>query len=292
MAIGWLIFILLSAVFSSIATIYKKKALLKEHATEFSAVFKIFQILFLLCLIPFLNINLHLPIRIYLFVYLLSLGVTIQNIFTSKALRHMEISTVIPLHNLQPLFTVFAAIAFLNEKLTPKHFLGIFIILIGAYILEVEHHLRHLTQPIKKLLKSKYVSYLILAFGVAAIKNAGEKYAISQLTPITLLLLIYIFTTANLLLIHSILYDGIRGIIKGIKKCGGNICMASIFANLSNLAYFFALSAAYLSYVITIKRFSAVLTTIAGGKFFHEKHLIQKTIACLIMIAGIILVLT
>jgi len=292
MAVGWILFILASALFGSIATIYKKKALLKEHATEFSVVFKIFQIAFLLCFIPFLKINFDLPIRIYLIVYLLSLGVAIQNILTSKALRHMEISTVIPLHNLQPFFTVIAALLILGEKLTLKHFAGIFTLLVGAYILEIDHHPKDFLQPIKKLFKSKYVSYLILAFVVAAVKNTGEKFAISKLTPTTLLLLIYVFTTINLFVVHTIMYDGVRGILKGIKKSGGNVCMASIFANLSNLAYFFALSSAYLSYVITIKRFSAVITTIAGGRFFHEKHLLQKTVACCIMILGIILMLT
>ncbi len=47
----------------------------------------------------------------------------------------------------------------------------------------------------------------------------------------------------------------------------------------------------YISLVIPIKRMSAFFVTAVGGKVFHEKNLVQRTIACVIMLAGAFLVI-
>jgi len=56
------------------------------------------------------------------------------------------------------------------------------------------------------------------------------------------------------------------------------------------LAQMQAIQLAYAGLVIAIKRMSAFFVVLIGGEIFHEKNLLRKSIACLIMIGGAALI--
>jgi len=45
------------------------------------------------------------------------------------------------------------------------------------------------------------------------------------------------------------------------------------------------------SLVIPIKRMSTLISTVVGGELFGEEHLLRKSVACLVMIAGAYLII-
>ena len=47
-----------------------------------------------------------------------------------------------------------------------------------------------------------------------------------------------------------------------------------------------AIQLAFAGLVIAVKRMSAFFVVLIGGELFHEKNLLRKSIACLIMLAG------
>jgi uncharacterized membrane protein len=288
---NWYIFALLSAVFGALAMIFEKKTLFKEHATEFSTILKLFEILLMIFIIPFLTINLKLPLKTMLLILLLSFAVAITNILTSKSFRHMEMSKVVPLYNLTPLFVLVLAFILLKEELTPIHLIGVLILLIGTYVLEADHHIKDISAPFKKIIHSKYMIIFMVALVISAVETVGEKYVIASTDPATLLFLIYLFTAFILTVIHTFLYDDINGLITGFKKHGKGIFLVAVFATLSNLTWFYAISASFVSLVLPIKRTSTLFATIGGGSFFKEKHLLQKSIACIIMVAGAVIII-
>ena len=288
---NWYLFALLSALFGAASMIFKKKTLFKEHATEFSTVLKIFETILMLFLIPFLGIHLAMSLPTLLFIILISAAVAAINIMTSKSFRHMEMSKVVPLYNITPLFVLVLAFVLLGEELTYVHLIGVLILLAGTYMLEADHHIKDVSAPFKKLVHSKYMIILVVALVISAFETVGEKFIIAQTDPVTLLFLIYLFTAFILTVYHTMAYDGISGVVNGFKKHGKGIFLVAIFATLSNLAWFYAISASFVSLVLPLKRTSTLFATIGGGRFFKEKHLMQKSIACAVMIVGVVLIL-
>jgi len=289
--INWYVFAILSAFFGALSMIYKKKTLFKEHATEFSTILKIFELVLMVFLLPFLGFKIGMSFNTLIFIYLISVAVAAINIMTSKSFRHMEMSRVVPLYNLTPLFVLILAFFILREKLTHMHLIGVLVLLVGTYILEADHNIKRLSEPFRKIVHSRYMIIFIIALVISAFETIGEKYIIANTNPVALLFFIYLFTGFNLTVYHTIMYDGFDGIIKGIKKSGKGIFLVAVFATLSNLAWFYAISISFVSLVLPIKRTSTLFATIGGGKFFKEKHLLQKSIACIIMIIGAILII-
>lgn len=287
----WYLFALLSAFFGALAMIFKKKTLFKEHATEFEAILKIFELILTAFLIPFIGISIGISHKTLIFIYLLSVAAAATNIMSSKAFRHMEISRVVPLYNLSPLFVLILAFILLKEKISSMHLLGVLVIIVGMYILEADHSIRDISAPFKKLIHSRYMIIFITAIAISSFGTIGEKFIISKTNPVALLLFIYLFTAFNLTVYHTVMYDGFDGLVKGIKKSGKNIFFVAIFSVLCSLAWFYAISLSLVSLVLPLQKTSTLIATVGGGKLFKEKHLMQKAVACIIMIIGCLLVI-
>jgi len=289
--VQWYVFAIISAIFLGIAEILRKKALLKEHAMEFAAVYKIFELAIIIFLIPFVGVHLRISAETFILVYAISLIGTLAYLISTKSLRHTPISSVIPLSNIEPLFIVILAFIFLGEQISFLQFAGILALAAGVYALQVDHKLSDFKTPFKKIYESKYTRMFILAVLLTAVGSLGEKYVIGSTDAITLLFLIYLFTAINFTVLLAMFHDGFKGIKHGIKNAGASIFLVAFFATLSNLAYFKALSIAWVSLLIPIYRTGTIIATIAGGRFFKEEHLLQKSIACAIMTAGAVLVI-
>jgi hypothetical protein len=64
----------------------------------------------------------------------------------------------------------------------------------------------------------------------------------------------------------------------------------SIFAIGARFAQAFAIKVAYVGLVVAVKRFASLVTTIIGRELCHEKNIMRKAGACLIIIFGMIMV--
>jgi len=84
---------------------------------------------------------------------------------------------------------------------------------------------------------------------------------------------------------------GFKNIKKVAKTQGLQIFGAAAITMITIFFLYTALeTAASVGIVVAIFRLRSLVTTIEGGKFFHETQLLKKSIACTIMIIGAILV--
>jgi len=286
----WVLYALLSAIFLSISEIFQKKGLFKEHAMEFNVAKFSFSFLLLLVLIPFVDFNI--PIVVWLiFLFSVTLG-AIGNLYRSKAYKHMEISSVAPFFNLSPAFVAVIAFFILGEQITGKQISGIIVLIIGAYVLEVDHNIHNLLGPIKKIIRSKYLHYIflvLLLFGFCAIID--KKLITDYLDPFQMLFLASLFLVLNYFSMSFFSY-GFKGIKDSFKKGKKEAFLSAFFWNIEIFFCYMALSLQLVSLVIPIKRLSTLFTTIGGGTIFKDKGLHLKVIACIIMFAGAYLVVS
>ena len=278
----WILYALLAAVFSAIATIFRKKTLLKEHSITFLAANKLFQLIIVLVLIPFINFNITLSL-IALLAVIAVLNME-SDIFWTKALKRLDISIAAPLTNLSPAFVVILAYFMLNERITLLQILGVILIVGGAYVLEANHgfNFKNVYNQIKK---SRYSIILFFSLLIGAFSAIGERYILGNkfINPIDMLFFFYLFTT---ILVLSIQFNNDTN-FKKIKET----IVTSVAGVLTTGFYYLAVSSAYVSLVLPILLISTLLITVIGGGFFKEKRLLKKAIACIIMLIGVFLII-
>lgn len=279
----WWFFAIGAAVFGAVREIFRKKGTQREHSMEFAVTRSTLAAIFGLLLIPFMTFKYD--IRAVMIIYFVSILGSIGIYLTTKSLKHADISEVTPLHNLTPGFLAVLAFLLLGESLSLMQAAGIVLLVIGSYVLETDH--RGFWISFVRHMKSRYVDYAIIASLIFAITALMEKYVINVYTlPFDFLFLLWIFISLNFIFISSIMHDGIFGIRHCLRLKFKEVTLTAFFSFLSNAFYVYALSLAYVSLVIPIRRLSTLITVIVGGELFHEDALLRKSIACAIMILG------
>lgn len=284
----WFLYALLSAIFLSLSEIFQKRGLFKEHALDFNLLKYFFSFLMALFLLPFISFDI--PLVVWLFVLLVTLIGAVGNLYRAKAYKHMDISSVAPFFNLSPAFVAIIAFFFLGETLSINQFFGIIILIAGAYILEVDHNVHSLTTPLKKLLKSRYIHYILFVLTLLGFGSIIDKKIInSYLTPIQFLFLAALFISFHFFTFSLFKY-GFKGIKEIFKKGKKDAFFSALFWMLEIFFYLKALSLQLVSLVVPIKRLNTLFTTIGGGAIFRDKGLYLKAIACIIMLFGAYLI--
>lgn len=293
MAFTWLIFALLTAILASISSMVEKKTLFKQHALEFSATLSVYT---LILSIPFwfLADLKSLSLEAIGYIYLGSLLGAVAFLLITKALRHIEISLTSPFLVFEPAMVAMFAAILLGEKITTLQILGISVLVIGAYILTSHEH-DHFFEPFKHIFRSKYIKFILLALVIYALDSIIDKKIVGApadggfgVSVWTFLALVHFFLALNFAVMMIIFADGFHGIRKGLKTGGWLVFMVGTFTIGYRLSQIYAISlpGVMVSLVIPIKRLSALFSTIIGGELFREKHLLRKSLACLIMLIG------
>lgn len=288
--IPWYVYAFFSVVLGTFFIIYRKKSLENVHSMNFESVRTLSVALFGLLLIPFIDFSIF-SWKIIGIVYIVSLLGCGGILFFSKAIKHNQISLIYPLVNIKPVFVVILAYIFLAEKVAIIQMVGIFIILISAYLLESNHHLSDFLMPFKNLMLSKDNLYFLISIILLSITSILDKYVISNhLDIFSYFFIIWIFIAINFNAVHIIKY-GFKDTVYCIKKLR---YLPFIVGFLSFGANFLALKALSLTYVSLLTPFM-MLTTLSvvffGGRFFHEKYLLFRTVISIIMLVGVYLVI-
>lgn len=290
MAMLWVFLILGSAILHAIASIMNKKIMQHEHALEYGALKSSFGLL-LIFAFPFIELGYSL--QTYLMIYGISLIATFGVLYYLKSIRHGDLSVVMPLMNLTPLFLLVVASVLLGEKVGPLALVGIFLLIIGTYFLQIgASKAKNFIAPIKTMLSSKHSLYMILVAIVFSLTATLEKGILNEgINAISLAVIIRFMMSVNFLAFDFIKY-GTSQLFPDIKRDGKRAFLVSVLdIGMISLQYIaLSLPGVLVSLVIPIKRLSTLFSTIAGGRMFHEKHLGVKIISCVVMLAGVVLI--
>ena len=290
--ISWVIFALLAAIFTALANIARKQGLKQEHALEFATTRSILAAFMALLFIPWVDFSI--PGRMIAVMVFIGFLASFGLIFITKSYRHLGVSDVAPMTNLSPFFILLFATTLLGETITSLQLAGIGLVLFGAYVLQVDHHLKDLTYPFVKIWKSKYHHYVLFGLLIYAVTATLDKFVINNLiatghgnnVQFTLLFFIWISMALTLSLITTVQF----GFIREVKHAWHNgwkwIALSSFFVLASSIFHYKAISLAFVSLVIPVKRLSTLFETAIGGELFHEKGLALKIVSCIIMIVG------
>ncbi len=283
---SWVALTIASAVFLTIQRIIQKKVLKKEHASEYLTTFGVFAWIFLL---PFIGkVDFTLSANVWILLAVKSILLSYSWLMITRAYKHMEVSLVEPLKNISPLFLLLFAAILLGELPTGMQVFGIFLILFGGYLLESMLHPSLMNNPFK-IFRGKYINYLLLAALITGISGVFDKWILKETNITTMMFFMFFFSSIMLFIHQCIVYKGWADVKHVFKKDGMLVCIIVILTLLSDWLYFsaVALKSSYVSLIVPLRRISSLFVIVIGGEMFHEKKIIEKVLACLIMLIGV-----
>lgn len=285
----WLVFVLFAALFFGTRQVVAKKVLMFEHTAEYLTATCTIAFLFSLFFLPKMSFNY--PAYTWFLMYLKALFLTVGWILGSKALRHLEISLVTPLTNLTPVFLLVLSFFILHEVPSILQYIGVALLIFGAYWLQADHHFSSLIRPWKAF-NNKYSIFMLIAIFFYAMCAVIDKIVLSTVEPYTFLSFTFGILSVHYLVIQFIKYDGLKDLKHAFLKGRYLIFIVALLLIFADVFYYMAVAipGAMISLIIPVKRLSTLVATLIGGRMFHDHNLAQRAVACIIMIAGVILV--
>lgn len=300
---NWFLLAFISAVFSAASAISEKKALFSLDAFNFSFLISVVTLLFS---IPFF-ISINYADIFSANVQILFLKTILNSaafLFVMLSIKNLEISEALPLLALTPGIVAVAGVFIINDTLTMLEWLGIFLMLVGTYVLEAHPDpsqregqfklARNFFQPFTAIFKSKKYSYVIIALILFATTSLLDRVLLKDynLPPYTFMAfqqLFYAFIFAVVVLIKNKSIAQPFGEIT--KKTFYLVVIVSVFTVIYRYTQIEATKLAPAALVLSVKRLSVLFAMIIGGKLFSEKNLYRKVIATLIILIGVSILL-
>lgn len=283
----WIIAILGSAFFFALNHIFRKKIL--ESANVIDMMTLTCGISFLIMLPFWKFIDFNVSSRNLFLIMLASASAFGGSFLLNVAYKRCEISTVSPLLNINPLFVILLSYFILGEVLNGKQFMGVLLILIGGYIVTLEK-IRYFFRPFTSMPKK----YFLIVFSTLVLWTfcpVLNRIVLLEIDSITYLFFFTMFIFCFQIVL-PISKNRFRNVIALAREKWPLLIMTSLFLDISDFLHLTAIAipTAVVSLVIPVKRISNLFTIILGGNLFNEKNLIVKSIACTIMLAGLLVI--
>jgi uncharacterized membrane protein len=284
----WVFLILFCAFLIAIKHILAKNCLSVEHTN--ATVFWTSALLSIGCLFVFNSqIDFFLPYKTLFLIILKSVILAAAWHFFYHALKRLHISLVEPITNLSPAILMVLSFFILGERLGLMQYLGVGVIMGGAFLLSVEH----INKPFHsfKLFKNKEVVYLMIFVVLASLCAILDKVIVSATNLPTIIFYTFFFVAVCYLL--TIIHNGhLNDITHPIKQHYYLVLLIALLAFISDWFYFtvVAMPLVPISLIIPMKRLSSLISTVLGGRMFKESNLFHKAVACCVMIFGVFLV--
>lgn len=232
---------------------------------------------------PFFELISHHP-NFFLYAFIASaLNILVQFIFM-KALKSSDLSLALPLITFSPLFLLLTSPIMLGEYAKPAGYAGVIIIVLGAYLLHMDHRSPGLFAPISALYNETGSRLMLIAAFLWSITANLDKIGIQLGDPLRWILTVQLLSALGILPLFFLFQINPVPIL---KKHWISLLAIGMTGGLSMILQFSALEMTLVAYVISVKRLSVVFGVIGGSLFFKEAAFRARISGALLMAAGV-----
>lgn len=282
----WLILAILSAFFEAVKDVVSKHNLKAndEYVVTWSLTF--FTAAFLTPLLFIIEIP---PLNQQFWIALLigsSMNAVIALLYI-KAIKLSDLSLAVPLVALTPLFMLLTSPLIVGEY--PNFFdgIGVFLIVMGSYLLNIKEKSQGYLAPFKALLHQPGSKLMLLVAFLWSITTNFDKIGVQNSSPI--FWVFALLTTMSVLLLPVLLHktsNPKRQIIQYLP-----MLMATGFFNaLGVICQMQALTMTLVVQVIALKRTSVLMGVLFGHFIFKEKDIQERFLGAAIMMGGVLFI--
>lgn len=279
----WFILSLLCAVFEALKDISGKKGLqnIDEYIVAWS--WRLFALPILLPILFFIDIP---KLNSEFFTALVIGGILnlIVTVIYIKSIKISDLSLTLPMISFTPLFLLITSPLILGEFPNGFAVIGILLIILGAYVLNLDTKKYGLLEPFKALLRNSGTRLMLLAAFLWSISANFDKIGINNSSPLIWVIFIDLFISVGMI---PIVFFKSRKKVKEMKKGIYILLSVGVLGAVSLIFQMAALELTMVSYVIAIKRTSILFAIFFSYFLFREEKIKERFLGALIMVLGV-----
>ena len=204
-----------------------------------------------------------------------------------KAIKVSPLSLTLPFLSLTPVFLIGTSYVILGEKPDKSGFIGIILVVIGSYLLNVHTISRGVFEPFKAIAKEQGSVLMIVVAFVFSIGVCFGKIAVQHSNP-AFFSVIYIFLL-SLFLFIVVSFKSKHFLSKSISRPVPFVFIGMLIA-IMIITHLKAISLIEVSYMVSVKRLSILFGVLYGFMFFKEANIKERFLGATVMVSGIIVI--
>ena len=201
--------------------------------------------------------------------------------FYFRSLKIADITLVIPLLSFTPIFLIFTSFIILGELSTSWGIFGIFFIVLGSYILNLDKN--GFLSPFRTLIHNRGAVYMIIFAFFISVTNTLDKLVILNSDTLLAPGMIQLFIAIGFI---TIAYKSGFNIIKSYRKTPQLFIIAGLSIAMAAFLTATAFTMEIVPYVMSIQRIGILFTVLYGFVFFKEKKIKQRLLGTITMLIG------
>ena len=279
---SWLFLSFFAAIFEGIKYLYAKK--LTKNFDEFLLGLSV-SLAVVICLAPFVIFNGVPDLGDRFFISLIITGTinAITLVLILKALKTTDLSLVVPILSLSPVFLLLTSPVIVGEIPSLSGLIGVLVVLSGTYVLNFKNGINF--QPFLQIIRNKGQRMIVVVTILWAISSNFYKIGMQNSSPLFFILALNIFISIFLLPINL---KKKRFLI--IKNNWKILLPLGVLSAGTAIFQWNAVNLNLIVYVLSIKRLSIVISILGAYIFFKEKNSIQRIIATVIILIGVLVI--
>ena len=280
------IFALLSALFESLKDVSSKIGLKDMDEYLVTWAFGFFALPFLI--LPFIFISIP-PLGGQYWIALLIDGAlnVIATILQLRAIKKSDLSLTIPLLAFTPLFLLIMSPLILGQFPTLLGVIGVILIVIGSYVLNIKRRNAGYLAPFKAMLEHRGPRLMLYAAFLLSITSSIDKIGVLNSSPLFWAVSVHSFTSITL---APVILREINHHLKLTKPDIRLLFAVGLFSALAIVTQYIAITTLLVPYVIAIKRTSTIISVLFGYLIFKERGVKGRFLGAAIMVLGVILI--
>lgn len=206
-----------------------------------------------------------------------------------KALRVSPLSLSLPFLSFTPVFLILFSSLILGEAVSATGALGIGLIALGGYGLNLSAFREGPLGPLRAVLRERGSLYMLIVALIYSATSALGKLAIAHSAP-AFFGATYYCALAVCLLIFFVLRRGCRQFAGELRETARAAVLPGAFDAVQSVTHFFAVSMVNVSYMIAVKRLSLVIGSLYGFALFGERNVRERLVGSLLMFSGFVII--
>lgn len=282
----WFVFSFISAFLEAIKDVFSKKSL--QNTDEYIAAIsiRIFAIPVFVVALFYYGIP-EIKSGFWWAVLVSAIANTLATILFMRAVKLSDLSLSVPLIAFTPMFMVLTSPVMIGESYGLIGILGIMLIVLGAYFLNMQKMSDGVFAPFKALVKEKGPRLMLILAVIWSITSNIDKIGLENSSPVFWSLAVNLLMVVFMLPIVYYYSDSpMAQFSKNFRPLAG----IGFFNGVSSVFHMLAIQLAPVAFVISIKRVSGLFGVLFGYFFFKEKNIRNRILGAVIMILGVIVI--
>jgi len=214
----------------------------------------------------------------------------VATLASTRALQLADASVATPFLSFNPVFTLLLSSFTLREIPSVRGVAGVMLIVLGAYLFQVNEVGKGMLAPLSALARQPGVLLAIGASFVWGLTPIFEKLAIQHTTPENPLMVAFVTTLFTVVLLTPALWRRAGDSLEQLRRHRRLFGVAGLISGIAPLFGFSAIALGYVGYVTALFKLGAILTVVWGALLLKEHGLRERLPATAVMVTGGLLI--